>query len=73
MSDMSWVSSTNGFGPAERDMSNGENLSGDGQPIQIDGTVFEKGLGCHANSEIIVALDGNYQTFKSISKYKRWS
>jgi alpha-galactosidase len=38
----------NGWGPVERDTSNGESALGDGYPITIAGTVYPKGLGMHA-------------------------
>ena len=65
LSDLEWVSATNGWGPVERDMSNGERDSNDGQTITIDGTTYEKGLGCHARSEIVYHLDGNASRFVS--------
>jgi PKD repeat protein/glucose/arabinose dehydrogenase len=43
---------TNGWGPLELDMSNGEAGAGDGPPITLDGYVFAKGLGAHAVSEV---------------------
>jgi glucose/arabinose dehydrogenase/PKD repeat protein len=43
---------TNGWGPLERDLSNGETAAGDGPPITLDGQVFSKGLGAHAVSEV---------------------
>ncbi len=51
--------STNGWGPVERDTSNGENQAGDGHPIALDGTTFAKGLGVHANGDVSVYLGGN--------------
>ncbi|MFD7654558.1 beta-galactosidase [Actinosynnema sp. NPDC059797] len=50
---------TNGWGPVERDTSNGENGSGDGRPITLDGVVHAKGLGTHAGGEVQVFLGGN--------------
>ena len=35
----------NGWGPAEKDQSNGEAAAGDGKPLTLNGTVFAKGLG----------------------------
>jgi hypothetical protein len=57
-SDLEWGSSTNGFGPAERDYSNGEAASGDGRTITLGGTTYSKGIGVHAPSEIVISLNG---------------
>ncbi|MFD0524474.1 beta-galactosidase [Paractinoplanes durhamensis] len=40
VSDLPFLSSTNGWGPVERDTSNGEQPSGDGRPITIAGQVY---------------------------------
>ncbi|MCW7941577.1 alpha-galactosidase [Streptomyces hygroscopicus] len=52
LSDLPWVSAANGYGPVERDTSNGENGAGDGHPITIGGVTYPKGLGAHAPSDI---------------------
>lgn len=52
LSDLTWLSAASGWGPVERDTSNGESDAGDGHPITIGGTVFTKGLGAHAPSDI---------------------
>ncbi|MGW2645950.1 NPCBM/NEW2 domain-containing protein [Streptomyces sp. NPDC001393] len=52
LSDLPWLSATNGWGPVERDTSNGESDAGDGHPITIGGTVYAKGLGAHAPSDV---------------------
>src|SRR5262249_19756683 len=44
--------SSNGWGPVERDTSNGEQAGGDGRPISIRRTAFTKGLGVHAPSDV---------------------
>ena len=63
VSDMPWESETNGLGPAERDMSNGQAAANDGNPLTLDGVVYEKGVGAHANSDIVVRLDGAFTRF----------
>jgi alpha-galactosidase len=63
LSDLAWTYMTNGWGPAEKDMSNGETASGDGNTITLNGTTYAKGLGVHANSEIRYNLGGNYTRF----------
>ncbi|MGG4105043.1 NPCBM/NEW2 domain-containing protein [Paenibacillus lautus] len=63
LSDINWLESTNGYGPVERDMSNGETDAGDGKIITIDGTTYEKGLGVHADSEITYYIGGKFAQF----------
>ena len=63
LSDLTWTYMTNGWGPAERDRSNGEDLQGDGLTITLTGVTYSKGLGVHANSEIRYNLAGQYTTF----------
>lgn len=62
MSDLDWVSATNGYGPVEQDMSNGGRDAGDGRTITLDGKTYTKGLGVHAVSEISYYLGGNCST-----------
>ncbi|MER6573296.1 NPCBM/NEW2 domain-containing protein [Streptomyces sp. NPDC001093] len=52
LSDLPWLSATSGWGPVERDTSNGESAAGDGHPITIGGAVYAKGLGVHAASDV---------------------
>ncbi|MGA5037498.1 NPCBM/NEW2 domain-containing protein [Streptomyces capoamus] len=52
LGDLPRLSATNGWGPVERDTSNGEDAAGDGHPLTIGGTVYTKGLGVHALSDI---------------------
>ncbi|MGW3462263.1 NPCBM/NEW2 domain-containing protein [Streptomyces olivaceoviridis] len=52
LGDLPWLSATSGWGPVERNTSNGENAAGDGNPLTIGGTVYAKGLGVHALSDI---------------------
>jgi hypothetical protein len=66
LSDLAWASATNGWGPVERDMSNGETAQGDGRIITLNGVTYAKGLGAHANSEIIFNIGGGgYSRFIS--------
>ncbi|WP_435133385.1 NPCBM/NEW2 domain-containing protein [Actinacidiphila sp. bgisy144] len=62
LSDLDWVTATNGWGPVERDQSNGETAAGDGHPLTIGGTVFAKGLGAHAPSTVTYYLGGGCST-----------
>ncbi|MFO1538521.1 MAG: NPCBM/NEW2 domain-containing protein [Actinomycetota bacterium] len=56
VSDLGWVSARNGFGPVERDRSNGQGGVGDGGKITVNGVVYDKGLGVHASSTVVFAL-----------------
>ena len=48
LSDLTWTSATNGWGPVEKDKSNGEQAAGDGRTITLNTVTFAKGLGAHA-------------------------
>ena len=65
LSDLSWVSATSGRGPVEKDMSNGSNGAGDGHTLTLNGVTYTKGLGAHANSQIVYNLAGQYTSFIS--------
>ena len=56
LSDLSWTSMSNGWGPVEKDLSNGENLTGDGHTLTLNGQTFAKGLGAHASSDVKYSL-----------------
>ncbi|MFF3291435.1 endo-alpha-N-acetylgalactosaminidase family protein [Streptomyces sp. NPDC003023] len=62
-SDLDWTSATNGWGPVERDLSNGETGTGDGGPLRIGGVTYEKGLGSHAPARIRYYLGGKCASF----------
>ncbi|WP_406380331.1 NPCBM/NEW2 domain-containing protein [Streptomyces sp. NBC_01618] len=62
-SDLVWLKSVNGYGPAERDRSNGESGATDGHPLTLAGKVYEKGIGVHADSDIEVYLGGRCSKF----------
>jgi outer membrane protein assembly factor BamB len=66
ISDLPWVGTpTNGWGPVEKDMSNGEQAAGDGHTITLNGTTYAKGLGVHAASVVTYNIGGNYSRFVS--------
>ena len=65
VSDLLWTYEANGWGPAERDRSNGEQGAADGTTLTLNGTTYTKGIGAHAYSEIRVNLAGAYSTFIS--------
>ncbi|HVK19825.1 MAG TPA: sulfatase-like hydrolase/transferase [Actinokineospora sp.] len=66
LSDLRWVSATNGWGPVELDKSNGKSGAGDGTPISFGGTVYQKGLGVHAPSEIVYYLGAKMSRFTAV-------
>jgi alpha-galactosidase len=65
VSDVPWTSWTNGWGPPERDRSNGEQGATDGHTITIGGVTYAKGVGVHAVSEIDVWVGGQCTSLRS--------
>lgn len=61
VSDLPFVSAKNGWGPVERDRANGGTNAGDGPPLRLRGTTYDKGLGVHALSEVVVDIGGRYE------------
>jgi len=52
LSDLAYSVVANGWGPVEKDKSNGQAAPGDGLPLTLAGVVYPKGLGSHAASDI---------------------
>jgi hypothetical protein len=65
VADLAWTSASNGWGPVEKDRSNGETGATDGRTITLNGTTHAKGLGVHASSDVRYDLNGAYSTFIS--------
>ncbi len=66
LSDLAPVGTVvNGWGPMEQDSSNGEQAAGDGRPLTLNGVVYDKGLGVHAPSEVVYALEGRFDRFQA--------
>ena len=59
VSDLPWVSATIGWGSIGLDQSVG------GNPLTLRGTRYAKGIGTHAVSRIVYALNGQYTSFSS--------
>jgi hypothetical protein len=59
LSDLTPTSATIGWGSIQKNKSVG------GNPITLRGTVYAKGIGTHAVSQISFALGGKYSTFTS--------
>ncbi|MFJ2955555.1 glycoside hydrolase family 97 catalytic domain-containing protein [Streptomyces sp. NPDC087270] len=64
-SDQPFLTETNGYGPVERDQSNGEAGGQDGHPLTIDGTVYPKGLGMNAPAQVQIDLQGRCTRFEA--------
>ncbi|MGW5352822.1 beta-galactosidase [Streptomyces sp. NPDC004031] len=58
VSDLPFLSSSNGWGPVERDTSVGEQAAGDGKPLTVAGTTYAKGLGTNSVSDVQLYLAG---------------
>jgi putative phosphoesterase len=65
LSDLQPTFANNGFGPVERDLSNGEDGANDGAQIKINGQRYTKGLGMHAQGEVHFELNGRYKNLIS--------
>lgn len=65
LSDVSFTSVKNGFGPPEKDRSNGQENASDGYTLALGGTTYAKGLGVHAESELRFYLGGGCSTFSA--------
>jgi beta-galactosidase GanA len=63
VSDLPFLSATNGWGPVERDTSVGEQAAGDGKTITLQGVQFAKGLGTNSVSDVAVYLGGHCSRF----------
>ena len=65
ISDLPFVSATNGYGPVERDTNVGGSGAGDGTPITIKGVTYTKGLGTNSISSVVIAVPAGCHTFTS--------
>jgi alpha-galactosidase len=65
LGDLPWTYATNGFGPVERNTSNGERGAADGRALQIGGQAYERGLGVHAPSLLRFRLGGACTRFSA--------
>ncbi len=67
LSDFKPYSVTNGYGPAEFDMSVGAASTGDGHTLKLNGINYSKGLGVHANSQIVYKINpGTYSYLTAV-------
>jgi hypothetical protein len=65
VSDLPFVSATNGFGPVERDTNVGGSGANDGSTIMLRGTAYAKGIGTNAVSSVVVDIGGTCTSFSS--------
>ena len=66
LSDRTWTSMTNGWGPVERDRSNGDSGATDGGVITLNGVTYSKGLGGHAPSDVRFALNATCSALTAV-------
>ncbi|WP_195574930.1 NPCBM/NEW2 domain-containing protein [Paenibacillus sp. 1001270B_150601_E10] len=60
LSDIDWLSATTGWGTIHKD------LSVEGNTLTLNNKTYTKGLGTHANSEIVYQLNGQYTSFAAL-------
>ncbi|WP_165795409.1 DUF4832 domain-containing protein [Deinococcus koreensis] len=65
LSDQAWQSASNGYGPVERDRSNGEGAAGDGNALTLSGRRYARGLGVHADSSVVFVTAGRCSTLSA--------
>ena len=65
VSDLTATATTSGYGPIEKDKSNGGFSGGDGLTLTLNGTTYPKGLGVHAASDVQYFLGGTCSRFKA--------
>ena len=65
LSDLDPISATNGWGPYERDTSNGEKRAGDGKTLTLNGVTYAKGLGTHAAADLRYSVPTGSCTFSA--------
>jgi hypothetical protein len=63
LSSLNPTSATNGWGPFERNRSNGEQGASDGGTIRLNGTSYKSGLGVHAASALVYDVSSGYSRF----------
>jgi autotransporter family porin len=66
-SDTAWTQIANGWGPVEKDKSNGENGAGDGTTLTVGGVAYSKGFGVHAVSNVRVPVPAGATTFQAVA------
>ncbi|MFB9993177.1 NPCBM/NEW2 domain-containing protein [Deinococcus oregonensis] len=62
LSNEAWTAASNGWGPIEKDGSNGDDSAGDGGTLTLAGQTFARGFGVHSDSSMTFALGGKCST-----------
>ena len=65
LSAQNWSSAGSGWGPVEKNKSNGEIGGGDGNTLTLQGKTYTTGLGVHASSDLTYNLNGQCSGFQS--------
>lgn len=65
LSAQNWASASSGWGPVEKNRSNGGIGAGDGNTLTLNGKTYTTGLGVHASSGITYNLNGQCSGFQS--------
>ncbi len=65
LSAQNWSSASSGWGPVEKNRSNGESGGGDGNTLTLQGKTYTTGLGVHSSSDITYNLNGQCGGFQS--------
>ncbi|WP_231557371.1 NPCBM/NEW2 domain-containing protein [Deinococcus sp. YIM 77859] len=63
LSNEPWTAATNGWGPAERNRSNGEKGTGDGRTLTLNGKTYGNGFGVHSDSSLSFDVGGKCTSF----------
>ncbi|MBB5374990.1 N-acetylneuraminic acid mutarotase [Deinococcus metalli] len=63
LSNEPFASVSNGWGPVERNRSNGETGGTDGRTLTLNGVAYSQGFGTHAASSMTFDVQGRCQTF----------
>ena len=65
VSDLRWISSSNGWGPVERDQAVGDDKANDGPKITLGGVTYDKGIGTNPEAKLSFAVDGQCTALKA--------
>ena len=65
LSLVNWNEVSNNWGLPELNTSNGENATGDGETMSINGREFTRGIGVTAGSKLTYNLKRRYDTFST--------
>ncbi|MET4003963.1 alpha-galactosidase [Arthrobacter sp. UYCu511] len=66
VSDLAWISSSNGWGPLERDKAVGDKAANDGPALKLAGITYPKGLGANSPASVKVNVGAQCTTFQAV-------